>query len=183
MHWGAKMKQDVLSYDNINHELLEDFPHLRPEFSSKIGEFPGYNPGPYVVFGSVFNSYIEECYREPQKAREMTRFIERMALSPDPRVEDLLKIEIIPTLVRSQLILDTLWPVWDRKLGACWPSGRRRQDRNFGFPIKAGSIKGERGWPTQRVFVDWWFSRSAELRSSCRDTFSYSRVSLATQRV
>lgn len=46
----------------------------------------------------------------PQEAQHIAEFIERMAAEGDGRTEDLLKIEILPTLLTSQDILNHYWP-------------------------------------------------------------------------
>ena len=98
-----------LSFEQLNDALLEEFPDLVREFPEKIGPDP--SPGQYVVFGSVFNDHIENSADDPAEARRVSEFIERLAIEGDGRTEDLLKIEIAPTLLSDQQLLNRYWPL------------------------------------------------------------------------
>jgi hypothetical protein len=105
------MSDPNLSYGDLNDELLKQFPNLRTEFANKIGDFPNWAPGPFVVFGSVFNDFIEAAASEAPVVRcQVADFLERLAESSDVAIERLLKIEVLPTLLKSQEVAEAYWP-------------------------------------------------------------------------
>lgn len=65
MLWGDSMRPS-LEYEELNRTLLADFPSLIKEFPEKVGPDP--DPGPYVVFGSVFNYHVERSFRDPPRS-------------------------------------------------------------------------------------------------------------------
>ncbi len=122
MRWGDSMRPS-LEFEELNKALLAEFPYLLKEFPEKVGPDP--DPGQYVVFGSVFNYHIERSFHDPREAQHIGEFIERMAAEGDGRTEDLLKIEIVPTLLTSQDVLNHYWPflgTHTRRLLAEWAS-------------------------------------------------------------
>jgi hypothetical protein len=103
--------ENSLSFANLNEALLSAFPTLRETFPEKIGDFPDWDPGQYVVFGSVFTDYITTAVSENAALRPpVGRFIERMAASLDEGIEQLLKIEVLPAILSRQAVIDSLWP-------------------------------------------------------------------------
>lgn len=105
------MAQDALSFADLNHALLEEFPKLRERFPATIGDFPGWEPGPYVVFGSVFTDYVTmTALDDPALRSRIGLFIERMATSPDEDIEQLLRVEVLPAVLSSQAVVNTFWP-------------------------------------------------------------------------
>jgi hypothetical protein len=117
MPWGGREMPQEFNYDNLNSLLLEEFPFLKERrYAVKIGGFEGWSPGPYVVFGSVFNHYLREMVKSSSEAqRQVGDFLERMATSNDARIEELLTIEVLPTFLESQEILDKCWPCLGEK--------------------------------------------------------------------
>ena len=105
------MSGDELSFSELNSALLAEFPHLRESFAVKIGDFPGWEPGQYVVFGSIFNDYIENSASQDVAVRSrIAAFVERMAGSSDEEIDQLLRIELLPTFLKGQQLLDAYWP-------------------------------------------------------------------------
>lgn len=100
------------NYENLNGLLLDEFPFLKDQkYAANIGGFNDWDPGPYVVFGSVFNHYLREAAKgSPDPQTKAADFLEKMATSSDARIEELLTIEVLPTLLESQEILDAYWP-------------------------------------------------------------------------
>lgn len=99
-----------LEYDSLNQQLRERLPPLgEPRYTQLIG---GIEAGPYVVFGVMFNRYLLDVANEDvyiQDRSGAAKFIEEMAVAPDTRVSDMLTSEVLPTLVRSQAMLDAYW--------------------------------------------------------------------------
>jgi hypothetical protein len=100
-----------LTWDSLTESLLFEFPSLREEYERQHWGFKDWHPGQYVIFGSVFNKYIEATQSGPVGARsKIGSFLERMASSNVENIEDLLKIEVLPTLIESQAMIDAYWP-------------------------------------------------------------------------
>jgi hypothetical protein len=100
-----------LEYDSLNQQLREQLPALgEPRYTQLIG---GIEAGPYVVFGVMFNQYLVDLAKENdlQARSGAATFIEDMAVARDERVPDMLASEVLPTLVRSQAMVDAYWPL------------------------------------------------------------------------
>jgi hypothetical protein len=107
------MPQENISYDEVNLALFEMFPILK---SRSLRDLVGYDferelPSPYVVFGDIFRKYLLEYPSlTDEQLNGIAEFMERMANSPDDRVGDLLKIEILPPLLEKQTTINFYWP-------------------------------------------------------------------------
>jgi hypothetical protein len=100
-----------LEYDSLNQQLREQLPALgEPRYTQLIG---GIEAGPYVVFGVMLNQYlIDVAKKDDLQARSgVAAFIEDMAVARDERVSNMLVCEVLPTLVGSQTMVDTYWPL------------------------------------------------------------------------
>jgi hypothetical protein len=64
-----------------------------------------------VIFGVIFNSYVENMVYSGHHEdwTEIGIFIENLSTAADGNVQELLKLEILPTLLKSQRIIDTYW--------------------------------------------------------------------------
>ena len=105
------MFEDVISWENLNALVLREFPALlRDDLIEKIGGFE-WEPGPYTIFGTMFNQHIRETVRrEVDEQSKIGAFLERMAESGVVNIEELLQLEVLPTLVEDQGTLDAYWP-------------------------------------------------------------------------
>jgi hypothetical protein len=101
-----------VTYANINAELLLTFPELGSDAYREAAEC-----GPFVVFGDVFNSYVREIDRRSESERaRIAGFLNAMEESGDGLVEDLLKIEVLNTLLESAAITGAYWPFLSNKV-------------------------------------------------------------------
>ncbi|MES2220936.1 MAG: hypothetical protein V4587_08225, partial [Acidobacteriota bacterium] len=97
-------------YDSLNEQAFKRFPELRqPCYAELIIDVAD---GPYIVFGTLFNRYlIDVVGADREAAKRAASFIEEMLLARDERVSDMLSIEVLPTFLKSQTILDSYWPL------------------------------------------------------------------------
>ena len=104
------MATKSLIYAEIEKRLFEILPQLvsayRKEFSYWVDwEKP---PGSYMVFAMVVVPYLIAQLDEPVDGEALTTlfaFFEEMAASSDPEVINLLKSEVVRTLVRDPVHL------------------------------------------------------------------------------
>ena len=84
-----------------------------PHYTQLIG---GIEAGPYVVFGVLFNRYLADVASEAdlQARTGVASFIEDMATATDQQVSDMLRTEVLPTLLGSQAMVDAYRPCWGR---------------------------------------------------------------------
>ncbi len=104
------MAESEYTLDTLNWLLFEWFPILgTPEYLELIGGVEG--PGPYMVFGIIFNRYIEDMVISgtPEDRARIGGFFENMARAKDRGVVELLKIEVLPTIWNTQRTIDTYW--------------------------------------------------------------------------
>jgi hypothetical protein len=100
-----------LEYESLNKQLREQLPELgEPRYAQLIG---GIEAGPYVVFGVLFNQYLIDMSQanDGEAKAKASSFIEEMAVAKDERVSDMLVSEVLPTLVKSQAMVDAYWPL------------------------------------------------------------------------
>ena len=83
---------------------------MESRYTQLIG---GIEAGPYVIFGVMFNQYLVDLTKKDdlQARSGAAMFIEDMALARDERVPNMLVSEVLPTLVRSQAMVDAYWPL------------------------------------------------------------------------
>jgi hypothetical protein len=99
------MSNIELGFDALSSTLLNEFPNLREKAERIFGSGLA-----YVLFGSVFNAYIEEVADHEGDCLRVADFINRMAESSDEGVSELLSLEVLPSLLKSQKVLDVYWP-------------------------------------------------------------------------
>ena len=100
-----------LVYSSLNEQVQECFPVLKqPQYTELIG---GIEAGPYIVFGVLFNRYLADLATgaDLQAKVGVASFIEDMAAAKDDRVSDMLTTEVLPTLLGSQAMVDSYWPL------------------------------------------------------------------------
>jgi hypothetical protein len=100
-----------LVYSSLNEQVRERFPVLeQPQYTELIG---GIEAGPYIVFGVLFNRYLADLATgaDLQAKSGVASFIEDMAATKDDRVSDMLTTEVLPTLLGSQAMVDSYWPL------------------------------------------------------------------------
>ena len=99
-----------LVYDSLNEQVLKRFPELRqPRYAELMIDV---TDGPYVVFGTLFNRYLTDLVGADREAmNRVALFVEEMILGRDERVSDMLAIEVLPTFLKSQTVLDSYWPL------------------------------------------------------------------------
>lgn len=104
------MEDVKLSYATVNDRLYEWFPILRSaKYLQWTGGFDGLNP--YVIFGSIVRHYIADILDEGDiKAQaKIAQFLELMATAGDLTINELLEIEVWPTCLTSQKMIDAYW--------------------------------------------------------------------------
>ncbi|MEW5980351.1 MAG: hypothetical protein AB1898_31575 [Acidobacteriota bacterium] len=104
------MADQELSYKNLNAAVLESFPFLTDEACRDIYGYTEGRLGPYVLFGDIFNRYVRQyADLSTDEKQRVGAFLERMAESPDGKVEDLLTVEVLPVFLENQAINDAYW--------------------------------------------------------------------------
>jgi hypothetical protein len=104
------MAESKFTLDTLNVLLFAWFPILgTPKYSKLIGDVEGL--GPYVVLGIIFNRYIEDMVISgtPEDRARIAGFLEDMAKAKDRGVVELLRIEILPILWKTQRSIDSYW--------------------------------------------------------------------------
>ena len=99
-----------LVYDSLNEEVFRRFPELKqPRYAELMIDV---EDGPYIVFGTLFNRYLVDLIGMNHEAmKQASVFLEEMAVAKDERVPDMLALEVLPTLLKSQAIVDSYWPL------------------------------------------------------------------------
>lgn len=99
---------DHLVYGSLNEQVFKRFPELQqPRYAELMIDVAD---GPYIVFGTLFNRYLIDLVGADRDAmKRVASFIEEMTIARDERVSDMLAIEILPTFLKSQVILDSYW--------------------------------------------------------------------------
>jgi len=98
-----------LQWGSLNQQLRKRFPVLwEPRYTQLIGHIEA---EPYIVFGIIFNRYLVDIAEENDvnAQADASAFIEEMAAAKDGYVIDMVVSEVLPTLVKSQNMLDSYW--------------------------------------------------------------------------
>jgi hypothetical protein len=104
------MMERSLDYAHVSQRLIDRVPVLAARC---LAEFPNWSdttnpPGSHAVFGLVvLPCLLEELKKEgdDQVLRRLFDFFEEMAQAKDPKVVNLLKLEIITPLIRNPVAL------------------------------------------------------------------------------
>jgi hypothetical protein len=103
------MAESKVTFEGLNEVLFLWFPVLKtPEYAGLVSNL---DDGPYVIFGVIFNSYLENMVYSGHREdwRNIGTFIENLSTGGGDSVRELLKLEILPTLLKSQRFIDTYW--------------------------------------------------------------------------
>lgn len=101
------MATKFLIYAEIEKCLFETFPQLAAPFQKEFSYWIDWDkerPGNYLIFATVVVPYLIAQLDDPRDLQTIARlfeFFEEMAFSVDPEVANLLKSEVIRTLVRD----------------------------------------------------------------------------------
>jgi hypothetical protein len=101
------MATKSLIYTGIEKRLFEAFPQLAAPYQKEFSYWTDWDkerPGNYLVFAMVVIPYLVAQLDEPRDGRTLTKlfaFFDEMAASGDPEVINLLKSEVVRTLVRD----------------------------------------------------------------------------------
>jgi hypothetical protein len=99
-----------LVYDSLSEQVFRRFPDLRQSRYTEL--MIDVEDGPYIVFGTLFNRYLVDLVGVNHEAMEqVSAFLEEMAVAKDERVPDMLALEVLPTLLKNQTIVDSYWPL------------------------------------------------------------------------
>ena len=104
------MAESEFALDTLNALLFDWFPILGTrEYVELVGDVE--DQGPYTVLGIIFSRYIEDMVISgvPEDRAKIAGFLENMAKAKDQGVVVLLRIEILPTLWKTQRTIDTYW--------------------------------------------------------------------------
>jgi len=101
------MATESVNYREIEKRLFETFPQLTAAYQREFSYWVDWDkerPGTYLVFATVVVPYLIAHLDEPGDGQALVRlfaFFEEMAASNDPEVINLLKSEVVRTLVRD----------------------------------------------------------------------------------
>jgi len=98
----------AIGYGSLTRELGRRIPFLREAVEQQLFAAGGEDPGPHVVFGDVFNPWLEECLSKPEAETDLGiafQFLEDMALDPDPRVQEVVQMTVLEDLLASPDLL------------------------------------------------------------------------------
>ena len=106
--------EQIITYENIIEQFLQNF----PEFKEKAEErrtwwvddmWDEEDQLTYIFFGCVLNDYLMEeglvKMNDPQLLQRLFAFLEKMALSTDKRLHELLEAEILERIGDDKLLL------------------------------------------------------------------------------
>ncbi len=94
-----------LSYGTLTSTLLKEFPNLRDR-----AEMHHASDLAYPLFGDIFSRYILLVTHDEEARSRVADFINRMADSSDGQISELLRVEVLPSVLESQQVLDAYWP-------------------------------------------------------------------------
>ena len=126
-----------LGYDSLNEEVFRQFPELsQPSYADLMIDA---KEGLYIVFGTLFNRYLVDLVEgaNQESMQRAAAFLEEMALAKDERVPDMLSLEVLPTLLQKQSIIDAYWPL----LGAATQHRLRCLPPRFWRKVELPSFK------------------------------------------
>ena len=101
------------AYRSLSAKLHERFPQLSAErYTALVGGI-SVDTEPFVLYGVIFNRFLEETASSSDDSakKEVALFLEEMTDSEDGMVAFLLNTEVLPTLVKSQTTISSLWPI------------------------------------------------------------------------
>lgn len=112
----------IIRYETVSDALIEFLPELHEAYQSHINWWGSQLPGPHVVYGDILNPYIDELLRAKDETtlRRVFDFIERLSLSDDKRVQDLVAVTVCEHLGNdNQRLRDAIRYMGDATLKHC----------------------------------------------------------------
>ena len=106
--------------EGLDQAFLAEFPEFTDSYKREFDYWVDWEraPGSYLVFGLVvFPNLISllDSGKDDQLTRRLFEFLERMSLSKDLYVLDLLNLEVIHKLLHDPDRLRKAWPYMGRK--------------------------------------------------------------------
>ena len=102
------------NYGNLDQEFLAAFPELMERYSAEFSYWQKDSqdrPGAYMLFGLVVYPFVTESLdvADQSALKRLFAFFETMARSADPKVLNLLRLEVIDNLLYDPARLGRAW--------------------------------------------------------------------------
>ncbi|MFB0832735.1 hypothetical protein ACEU2D_24515 [Brevibacillus laterosporus] len=95
-----------MEYNDLVQTLLVEIPELNPVYEEEIEWLK--EDLPHVIFGIVFNPYLIEIlnlHDQEKKLKAIFIFLEKMAMSSDEKVKEVLVTTILESLLTERNII------------------------------------------------------------------------------
>lgn len=96
-----------MDYTNLVKSMLKELPELKPAYDEEMEWLE--EELPHVLFSWVFNPYLINLLTENKRADQIVtvfNFLEQMAVSPDEKVQEVLVVTVIESLVLERNIIE-----------------------------------------------------------------------------
>ena len=93
-----------MAYDDLISRLLNDIPQIRPMIEEEM-EWLEENL-PHVLFGIVVTPFIIKGLRGNKEVTNILKFLEQMAISDDEKVQEVLVVSVLESLIVERDIID-----------------------------------------------------------------------------
>jgi hypothetical protein len=126
------------TYKSVNSFLVASIPEFRPRYDEEIQK-RGRHPGPYIAFG-ILNSMVVEALDFDGDASFLDNafeIFEKMALSGDLEVVNLLQVGFVQDLVRYPRRLATAWQLMGPQTQKITMATATAWNREMNLPIAA----------------------------------------------
>lgn len=97
-----------VSYESMSDALVQQLPELSGQYNELLGWWGDEKPAPHVVYGNVLNPYIEQVTRshDVDALSRAFKLIERLSVSSDTRVRDVVAATICDFIVSNRTIFN-----------------------------------------------------------------------------
>ncbi|UTR13922.1 hypothetical protein MM221_15080 [Salipaludibacillus sp. LMS25] len=96
-----------MEYGTVVVEMLKVFPELRELYEEELEDWDGGDPGAHNIFGDIFNPYLIKQIKEGDevKMKQVFHFLEKMAVSEDELVQEVLVCTVLEYLGDERSLL------------------------------------------------------------------------------
>lgn len=109
-----------MAFANMSDLLVDAIPEIRPEYEKELDRWGDEKPGQYIIYEDIFKPYLIALLEKGNSEEILKRIfaqLEKMALSNDKDVRDLLHIGILETLCYDEdLWVRSEWFMGDETL-------------------------------------------------------------------
>ena len=95
------------TYDEMNDQLVKEFPNLTPRYEQELDWWGDEKPGPHIVYGDLFVPYLAKCLKtgDSKAAKKAFKHLEMVLKHEDVKVQEVAVVTVLEAIENDEELL------------------------------------------------------------------------------